>query len=149
MADEFDFDDLLELHHVLERAPERVVAKGRLAVAKTKFDTIARAQVLAPVDTSNLKNSIGADDDPDGLGWEAGPTAEYGAAIEYGTRPHEIRAKHAKALHWVDPETGEDVFRRKVMHPGTRPQPYMRPAFAAATKNWDQVVAVLAAEALE
>lgn len=149
MADELDFHELTELYSVLERAPEQVVAKGRLAVGKTKFDTVARAQVLAPVDTGNLKNTIGADDDPDGLGWTAGPTAAYGADVEYGSRPHEIRARNVKALHWIDPETGLDVFRRRVMHPGTAPQPYMRPAFAAATRHWDQVVAQLAAEALE
>lgn len=148
MASEFDYSGLLEVRRVLERANDQVVAKGRLAVAKVKHDTIARAQVLVPVDTGNLKNSIGADDDPDRLGWVAGPTAEYGAAVEYGTRPHEIRPRNARVLHWVDPKTGQDVFRPRVMHPGTRPRPYMRPAFTQATRNWDRIVEQLAAEAL-
>ena len=44
--------------------------------------------------------------------------------LEYGTRPHEIRAKGkdnggADALHWTGP-SGESRFAKVVQHPGTQ-----------------------------
>ena len=44
--------------------------------------------------------------------------------LEYGTRPHEIRAKGrehggADALHWTGP-SGEGRFAKVVQHPGTQ-----------------------------
>lgn len=111
----------------------------RLVIKKTAFDTVSGAQARVRVDTGNLKNSIGQDFDADGMGFEAGPAANYGADIEYGTRPHEIRARNAKALHWVDSE-GVDQFRKRVQHPGTAPYPYMRPAFEKALEPIDTVM---------
>ncbi len=58
--------------------------------------------------------------------WVTGATADYAVPVEYGTDPHTIRADDAEALHFkVD---GEEIFVREVDHPGTRAQPYMRPA---------------------
>lgn len=52
--------------------------------------------------------------------------APYSAYVEFGTRPHLILPKRAKALRFeVD---GEVVFARRVQHPGTQPQPYLFPA---------------------
>lgn len=39
--------------------------------------------------------------------------------FEYGTQPHIIKAKGTAPLHWIDEDTGEDVFARIVHHPGT------------------------------
>ncbi|OPG13749.1 hypothetical protein B1L11_06465 [Microbispora sp. GKU 823] len=95
-----------------------------------------------------MKSTIGAPDffdDPHGF--EAGPTASYGADVEYGTKPHEIRARNAKALHWVDDE-GNDIFRKRVWHPGTSPQPYMRPAFEKAIEPLPEILAQVGEKAL-
>lgn len=54
-------------------------------VRKTGQDVVRDAQLLCPVDTGNLRSSIGLDYDPDGFGWEAGPTASYGRYVEEGT----------------------------------------------------------------
>ncbi|MFI7113959.1 HK97 gp10 family phage protein [Nonomuraea sp. NPDC050227] len=129
-------------------APPKAEALTRVVVKKIAFDTVAGAQGLVPVDTGNLKNTIGQDFDDDGMGFEAGPTANYGADVEYGTQPHEIRPRDAKALHWVDSE-GQDMFRRRVWHPGTEPQPYMRPAFEKATAPIDDVMSQVGKKALE
>lgn len=67
----------------LGKAGPKVEALTETAVHKTGFDTVAAAQAIAPVDTGNLKNSIGVDFD--GLGFEAGPTAAYGGYVEWGT----------------------------------------------------------------
>jgi hypothetical protein len=45
--------------------------------------------------------------------------------LEYGTRPHEIRAKGrenggADALHWTDTASGESRYAKVVQHPGTQ-----------------------------
>lgn len=42
----------------------------------------------------------------------------YGPAVNDGTPPHVIEPVNAKALHWKTPD-GEDVFARRVNHPGT------------------------------
>lgn len=59
--------------------------RGSKAVKKIGADVVADGQAFCPVDTGNLRNSIGVDYDGDGLGFEAGPTANYGPYVEYGT----------------------------------------------------------------
>ena len=61
----------------------------------------------------------------------------YSAAIEYGTVPHEIRPKTQTALHFV--KNGQDVFTKKVHHPGTKPNPVMRNAAAQTQKEIPQI----------
>lgn len=48
----------------------------------------------------------------------------YAAYVELGTRPHIIRPNGKKALFW--PGAAHPV--GLVHHPGTRPQPFLRPA---------------------
>ena len=45
-----------------------------------------------------------------------------------GTKPHIIKPKKAKMLSWIDKKTGKRRFAMKVRHPGTKPQPHLRPA---------------------
>jgi len=139
----WDTSELDQLIDDLDRAGPKAVELTQLVVEKTGFDTVSGAQERVPVDTGHLKNTIGVDFDADLLGFEAGPTASYGAHVEYGTKPHVIRPRNARALHWVTPE-GDEVFVTRVHHPGTAPQPYMRPAFEQAVeplpKLLDQVV---------
>jgi hypothetical protein len=54
--------------------------------------------------------------------------APYAAYVELRTRPHVIRARRARALRWVA-AGGSVHWARKVRHPGTSAQPYLRPAF--------------------
>lgn len=67
----------------LGRAAATAEPRARIVVAKTALDIVADAKNLAPVDTGNLKSSIGAD--IDGLLAEIGPTANYGLFLELGT----------------------------------------------------------------
>lgn len=62
---------------------------------------------------------------------------EYSADIEYGTKPHEIQAKTAKALHFK--KDGKDVFVKKVQHPGTKPNPVMRNAAKAVQEQVNEI----------
>jgi HK97 gp10 family phage protein len=84
-----DASEFLGLAVKLERASGQVGAVAAAAVKKTAFDIEADAKALAPVDTGNLRSSISTDITGDGrfgaIEAEIGPTAEYGAFVEYGT----------------------------------------------------------------
>lgn len=77
-------------------------------------------------------------------------SASYAAHVEYGTKAHTIRARRAKALRWAQkggfgpgasrlagsPRRGAAVyFAKSVRHPGTKPQPFMRPAIVDVVKR--------------
>lgn len=81
----------------------------------------AEAKKNAPVDSGNYRNNINFDGKKT---ITAG--ASYSAAIEYGTQPHSIEARTAEALHFVI--NGQEIFAKKVNHPGTKPNPVMRNA---------------------
>lgn len=49
----------------------------------------------------------------------------YAPVVEKGTRAHTIKAKNDKALYWK----GASHPVRSVKHPGTKPKPYLMPAF--------------------
>lgn len=60
-----------------------VTHKVSQALAKTGFDVAADARQLAPVDTGNLRGSIGVD--VGGTTVTVGPEANYGIFVERGT----------------------------------------------------------------
>ncbi len=53
-------------------------------------------------------------------------THKAAAFVEFGTPAHIITPKTAKVLRWVDETTGKVRFAKKVNHPGTAPNPFMR-----------------------
>lgn len=80
-------------------------------------------------------------------------SAKYAAAVEYGTRPHEIRPKKAKALRFPAAGSaltlggrvkagGKYAFAKVVKHPGTKAQPFMVPGAEKAiqTEGVDVIV---------
>jgi hypothetical protein len=79
------------------------------------------AKVFAPKRTGELAASIRCEVN-DGL-FRVGSDLERAAWMEEGTAPHVIRPK-GKALFW---EGAEHPYAL-VNHPGTRPQPFLRPA---------------------
>ena len=64
--------------------------------------------------------------------------AFYGWFVREGTRPHEIRARRAKALRFE--VMGEVFFRAKVRHPGTTPNPYHKRVFARLQGQVQEIV---------
>lgn len=85
---------------------------------------------VAPVDTGNLRLKID---------WRIKNNnieifmPDYAIYLEFGTAPHIIRPKNAKALHWKS--GGNDVFAKVVHHPGTQPQPFIRNTFRTKFKE--------------
>jgi HK97 gp10 family phage protein len=53
--------------------------------------------------------------------------AYYAHFVEFGTKPHAIKAKRAKALT-VPGSFARAPFRKSVMHPGAKANPFMRTA---------------------
>lgn len=81
-----------------------------------------------PVDTGNLRDSIGVHSQGDSI--VIGPdmsVAPYAGYVEFGTKPHDIRPKDAKALRFT--VGGKVVFASVVHHPGTQPAYYVAKAF--------------------
>lgn len=87
------------------------------------------ARRACPYDEGHLHDSIETryPDRNTGQIWvgTTSETAEYWAATEYGSEPHPIEVRSKKVL--ANKETGE-FFGRRVNHPGTPEQPFMRPA---------------------
>lgn len=61
----------------------------------------------------------------------------YAHFIEYGTQPHQVIPKAAQALKL---SASGDVVRNIANHPGTRAQPFMRPAFESKADNAVRVI---------
>ena len=87
---------------------------------------VARAKVLAPVDTGRLRASIRVERRSIfGLRqrWTVGSDVEYAPMVNDGTRPHIIRPKRAQVLRFK--VGGRTVFAKVVHHPGTRARPFL------------------------
>lgn len=82
-----DASDVHRLARDLVRVPASTLPRVRAAVTKAATDVQAAAQAAAPVDTGNLRASIGTDVTDAGgvVAAEIGPTANYGAFVEFGT----------------------------------------------------------------
>ncbi len=84
-----DASELNRLAVDLGGAGKRVGAGASAIVRKTGARVESEAKAFAPVDTGNLRNSIGMDVISDGRSGavevEVGPTASYGIFVELGT----------------------------------------------------------------
>lgn len=80
--------DTSEVHALaadLRAGADQVEPLARRIMGKTGFDVVATGQQLSPYEFGVLEESIGVDFTADGLGFEAGPTVEYGLYQELGT----------------------------------------------------------------
>ena len=98
-------------------------AKGEEITRKITKDIESAAKRRVPVDTGELRASIWS--------WSEGLTGrvmvgtDHWAPTEYGSRPHIIESTGPWSLH--NKETNQ-YFGRRVHHPGTPEQAFMRPA---------------------
>ena len=65
------------------------------------------------------------------------PTASYAGYVEFGTAPHVIEAKDAKALYW--PGAQHPV--KRVNHPGTKANKYLERIINASEQGINDVFA--------
>lgn len=78
-----------------------------------------------------LRNSIEWEVDEETLNGRVFTNNPYAAFVEYGTRPHIIRPKEKQALKFKI--GNENIFAKRVFHPGTSGQYFMRRAL------WDNI----------
>lgn len=134
-----DAHEVHDLASDMQRHADEALSKAVTAVHKVGFETEAMAKINAPVDTGFLKGSISTDYTDDGLGFDCGPTAEYGGYVEQGTHgPYIIEARPGHYLHFGD------TFVKRVIHPGNAPEPYLGPAFDAAVPLMEQALGHIA-----
>ena len=66
-----------------------------------------------------------------------GVRVDYARFLEWGTRPHEIRPRHARALRFVI--RGRVIFAKRVWHPGVRPRFFVLSAAEALRAELDDL----------
>jgi len=114
--------------------------KLHTVISRRLAETISsNAERLAPTKTGRLKRSIRI---VEGAGsymvLMGGREAPYAKFIEYGARPHIIRARRAMALRFeVD---GDVVYAKYVRHPGIRAQRILARAVDESLRELDGMV---------
>lgn len=111
---------LEQIKEAFRQAPLQITGTLQQAVLdSTKVLGSHTESPVVPYRTGNLVASFYLD--LLGLSATWGPTANYAPFVEFGTDPHIILPKNAKALWW--PGAKHPV--KKVKHPGTLANPYM------------------------
>ena len=112
--------------------------RAQQAMREAMDEAVTYARHNAPAVTGTLRDSIGYEIVGDRAVLFA--TAPYAPYVEYGTGsrgefptgPYEIRPRRAQALRFEI--GGRTVFAKKVVHPGVRSRPFLRPAMEHARK---------------
>lgn len=131
--------DIYQLADALRQSSENSEVNTQEVLVRSATYIKQDMESRAPVDTGKLRQSISIQVDSKRV--IIGPHTDYAGYVEFGTKPHVIRAKNKKSLMFI--AGGKKVFVKKVNHPGTKAQPYVRPAF----EDWVDSLGALAAEA--
>ena len=119
-----DSSDLNKFSVILRELPDEIKNDVRKVVKNSAFNIERNAKSSASVKTGHLRRSISTK-----IGdMEATihtSNLKYAPMVEFGTRPHIIRAKNKKALYWK----GASHPVKQVNHPGSKAKPYLIPAF--------------------
>lgn len=116
-------ENLNEIREMFKKAP-RVANKELQKATKNAGALIKRTEVKeAPHKTGNLQRSIQLRYRP--IVTEIYPTADYAMAVHEGTRPHTITPTRKKVLRFKG-SNGQWVFTKKVNHPGTKANPFVK-----------------------
>ena len=96
-------DELNSIAADLRKAGFLAQWRAGQVVAKAAYDVEGIAKGFCPVDTGFLRSSIGVDLDMAAASAVIGPTAEYGAFVEFGTGRMAPHAFMGPALDRVSP----------------------------------------------
>lgn len=128
---QFDAANLNELARVWQAAPSQVQPMIETWLRTVQMYMEGEVKQRTPKRDGYLQNSIAAQPlethamgvtavvgiAPDAKG-ALGTSLNYAIPVELGTRPHDIRPKNKKALHFVF--RGTAIMVGKVRHPGTK-----------------------------
>ena len=115
----FEFPDSDEWQRIFDQT-KKAIARAVELTAQALWGYIPRE---APVDEGRLAGSFKIQKLSD-LSWKIFTNVEYAEAIEKGTAPRVIVPTRARVLVFV--VNGKKVFTRRVNHPGSRPNPYVK-----------------------
>ena len=119
-----DSSDLNKFSVILRELPDEIKNDVRKVIKSSAFNIERNAKSNVNVKTGHLRRSISTK-----MGdMEATihtSNLKYAPMVEFGTRPHIIRAKNKKALYWK----GATHPVKQVNHPGSKAKPYLIPAF--------------------
>lgn len=125
-----------KLKEIFQRFPQIAAQEYDTALdrsaKKIEGDAVRKAPVNKSFGGGTLRQSIGSRKSGP-LAYTVAATAAYATYVNFGTRPHVIRAKNAKAL--ANTRTGQ-FFGKTVNHPGTRAQPF----FSDAVKDGEPFI---------
>lgn len=139
---DIDLSQINALVGNLKKAPADIRAEFRTTGQMAGFKLQAEAMQEAPVDKGFLKSKIGPPITTIGAGATTKLTshADYSRMVHDGTRAHVIVPSAKRALFW--PGAAHPV--RRVNHPGTAANPYMKRALQSATAKITQLYAEMA-----
>lgn len=124
-----EFKGLDALQKKLEKYAKESPEKTMKALKYVAYDIQGEAKSIVHKKTSTLASHIEVEFG--NLEAIIGTNIKYAEGLEYGTAPHEIRPVTKKALYW--PGAAHPV--KVVHHPGTKPYPFLRPAFLNKVGN--------------
>jgi HK97 gp10 family phage protein len=137
------YADITRLTEALHQTAQQSQVTTQQVLVQASNQILAEMEAKVPVKTGNLRRSLHITVNPGQV--IIGPNetqAPYAGYVESGTKAHEIRPRKPGGV-LVFTVGGVKVFAKKVHHPGTRAQPYVRPAFEA----WVDSLGTMAAEA--
>jgi HK97 gp10 family phage protein len=120
--------DVHAIAEALRRSGKDAEATTQSVLIESANYLLTEMEVRVPVDSGALRASLGIRQDGNKI--IVGPDTPYAAYVEFGTRPHEIRPKQAGGVLRFQ-MGGQTVYAQVVNHPGTKAQPFVRPAFEA------------------
>ena len=119
-----DSTDLNKFSVILRELPDEIKNDVRKVVKNSAFNIERNAKSSVNVNTGHLRRSISTKmGDMEAIIHTS--NLKYAPMVEFGTRPHIIRAKNKKALYWK----GASHPVKQVNHPGSKAKPYLIPAF--------------------
>lgn len=134
------YADITSLADALKHTAAQSQITTQQVLIESANHILAEMESRVPVKTGKLRTSLSIRIETNKV--IIGPHTSYDAAVEFGSKPHVIVPKKPGGV-LVFTVGGTKVFTRKVRHPGTRAQPYVRPAFQA----WVDSLGTMAAEA--
>jgi hypothetical protein len=109
----------------LDALRQRSIGRWQTGFARAGSELERTLRTTSPVDTGEMQSQTRV--------LPAGPyrlnvaiETPYASYVRDGTAPHEIVARNASALRFE--VSGSVLFRKRVQHPGTRPDPWYKDA---------------------
>ena len=129
-----DYSELTRFGVQIDKFSQEAYRGAREAVRKStlNIEKYAKSNLTknGSVDTGLLRNSINSN--IDSLRGTVSTNTKYARIVEEGSQPHIIKPKKKKFLYW----NGASHPVRQVKHPGSKPKPYMIPAFEKEIPNF-------------